>query len=114
MNLGTILKATGLPCYHAVWRETPEYPQVPPQHLIYTHMATEAEYADDKASAYRLYAYLTLYSSSDVTQAIAAVRAAMREAGFRLDEERTGYDHDAGKFLVMWTWIGWEANDDGT
>ena len=102
------LALTAIPAFAHVWRASTEYPTPPAQYLTYTTMTTEAEHLDDVPVSYRHYVYLTLWSTGDVTGAIPVVRAAMREAGFGMDEERTDYEEDTKTFLVIWTWVGTE------
>ena len=102
------LAPTGIPVFAHVWRASTEYPTPPAQYLTYTTLTVEAEHLDDVPAAYRHYVYLTLWSTGDVTSVIPVVRAAMRAAGFGMDEERTDYEEDTKTFLVIWTWVSTE------
>lgn len=113
------LAPTGLPVYAQVWQPTEQYPELPPQYLVYSVMVAEDQHYDDKPALLKYTLYLNLWSDRDVTQAVNKVRAAMYQAGFAMLEETTKgynqpqYNEYVNLFGVSWTWVGWERLDDG-
>lgn len=105
------LAATGIPAYAGVWRPTVEHKAPPPQYLVYSTLLVEEDHADDVLVRYKLYVYLNLWSTGDVTGWVRKVRAAMRAAGFQMQEEtdrgynQPAYNTDADLFSVSWTWV---------
>ena len=105
------LATTGIPAYAGVWRPTAEYKSPPPQYLVYSTLIIEDDHMDDILVRYKLYVYLNLWSTGDVTEWIRKVRAAMRAAGFQMQDEtdrgynQPAYNTDADLFSVFWTWV---------
>lgn len=112
------LAPTGLPVYAAIWKPTPECPKPPPQYLVYSSMTVEDAHYDDQPVSYKTFVYLNLWSVTDPTDAVYAVRRAMRAAGFAMEEQTDkGYNHpaynvDANLFTMGWTWVLREAVTD--
>ena len=107
------LKPTGIPAFPGAWKPTAVQPTAPAQYLVYTTMTTEAEHWDDALRRYRIYIYLNLWSDPDPTDAIRAVRAALRTAGFAMveEDERASPDEESRQYLVSWTWVFWSEPD---
>ena len=99
------LRPTGIPTFAGAWMPTDEQPKPPKQYLVYTTMTYESEHWDDAPRCFRVYVYLNLWSTTDPTVSVAAVRGAMRKAGFGMLEESHTYDPGAKQTLVSWTWV---------
>lgn len=114
-RLQDALAPTGMPVYAAIWKPTSQYEQPPDQYLVYSTTTIEDEHYDDAPVRYRIIVYLNLWSTVDPTEAIQKVRAAMRAAGYAMEEEsdkgynQPAYSTAANLFTMNWTWIGWEA-----
>lgn len=113
-RLQDALRPTGIPAYAAIWKPTAEYAQPPDQYLVYSTTMVESEHYDDRLVRYQTIVYLNLWSTIDPTSAILKVRAAMREAGYAMEEEsdkgynQPAYSTAANLYMMGWTWIGWE------
>ena len=107
------LKPTGIPAFPGAWKPTASQPTTPVQYLVYTTMTTEDEHWDDTLRRYRVYVYLNLWSDPDPTDAIQAVRTALRAAGFAMVEqdERASPDEESRQYLVSWTWVLWMESE---
>lgn len=103
---------TGILAFPGAWKPTAAQPITPTQYLVYTTMTLEDEHWDDALRRCRVYVYLNLWSDSDPTDAIRAVRAALRAAGFAMveEDERISPDAEARQYLVSWTWVCWEES----
>lgn len=101
------LRPTGIPAFAGAWKSTAENPTVPDQYIVYTTMTREDEHWDDTLRRYIVYVYLNLWTVNDPTAAIREVRAAMRAAGFLMDEETDSYNDDTRQTLISWTWVYW-------
>jgi hypothetical protein len=99
------LAPTGIPAFAGAWKPTETQPSAPAQYLVYTTLTAEDEHWDDLLRRCRVYVYLNLWSETDPTAVISAVRAAMRRGGFALVEESDDYDADARRTRVSWTWV---------
>ena len=107
------LRPTGIPTFAGAWKATPEYQTTPSEYLVYTTMTTEGEHWDDTVRKYRVYVYLNLWTMIDPTATIRRVRAAMRQAGFAMEDETDSYNDDTRQTLVAWTWVlEMEAEDE--
>ena len=108
------LNTTGIPVFPNAWKPTATQPTAPIQYMVYTTMTTEDEHWDDGFRRYRVYVYLNLWSEPDPTEAILAVRAALRAAEFALIDERiqASPDEEANQYLVSWTWVFWSESDN--
>lgn len=103
------LNPTGIPTFPGAWKPTAAQPAAPAQYIVYTTMTTEDEHWDDSHCSYRVCVYLNLWSETDPTDTILAVRAAMRAAGFAMveEDERASPDEESRQYLVSWTWVFW-------
>ena len=107
------LRPTGIPTFAGAWKVTPEHQTPPTEYLVYTTMTTEGEHWDDTVRKYRVYVYLNLWTMIDPTATIRRVRAAMRQAGFAMEDETDSYNDDTRQTLVAWTWVlEMEAEDE--
>ena len=106
------LISTGISAFPGAWKPTVAQPTAPAQYLVYTTTTLEDEHWDDTLRRYLVYVYLNLWSDSDPTDAIRAVRAALRAAGFAMveEDERASPDAEARQYLVAWTWLCWEES----
>ena len=102
------LSGVGIPAYATAWKKTAVHPVAPDKYMVYTTMRIEDGHADDAPQRYRVYVYLNLWTKSDPTSDVAAVRAAMYAAGFAMGEERDSYEADTDQTLIAWTWVCWE------
>lgn len=102
------LRPTGIPAYATAWKPTRTAEKAPDKYLVYTVMRTEDHHYDDAPVWYRLYVYLNLWTKGDPTADALRVRAAMREAGFAMQDETDSYNDETDQTLVAWTWIGSE------
>ena len=107
------LAPTGIPAFPSAWKPTASQPVAPAQYLVYTTLTAEDEHWDDGFRRYRVYVYLNLWSDVDPTDAIRAIRAALRAADFALVEEteQASPDEEANQYLVSWTWVFWTETD---
>lgn len=101
------LRPTGIPAFAGAWKATDQFPTVPDQYLVYNTMTREDEHWDDDFRRYRVYVYLNLWTRNDPTEAARKVRAAMRAAGFAMDEQSDSYNDDTRQTLISWTWVFW-------
>lgn len=99
------LRPTGIPTFAGAWKAAPEHQTLPTEYLVYTTMTTEGEHWDDAVREYRIYVYLNLWTMIDPTATIRLVRAAMRQAGFSMEDETDSYNDDTRQTLVSWTWV---------
>ena len=108
------LAPIGIPAFPCAWKPTAAQPAAPAQYLVYTTLTTEDEHWDDGFRRYRVYVYLNLWSDVDPTDAIRAIRAALRAAEFALVEEteQASRDEDANQYLVSWTWVFWPTSEE--
>ncbi len=113
------LAVTGMPVYAAIWKPSAEHRQPPDQYLVYSTMMVEDAHYDDQPVSYKTFVYLNLWSTVDPTDAILAVRRAMRSAGFAMEEQtdkgsnHPSYNVDSNLFNMAWTWVYREAVTDG-
>ena len=98
------LQNCGIPVYPNAWRATAEHKTPPATYMVYTTRLFESEHWDDTPIRYTVMVYLNLWTSLDPTDDVLTVRAAMRNAGFGMDEEDTSFDTVTEQTLVAWTW----------
>lgn len=105
--------------YQDAYRPAAKSQTQPDQYVVYTTTTIEDWHSDDECQFYRTYIYMNLWSMGDPTATARAIRAAMRGAGFAMDEESTGattgdsyYAEGPNLFCVRWTWVLREAADD--
>ena len=104
---------TGIQTFAGSWKATSDHSTPPAEYLVYTTMTTESEHWDDTVRKYRVYVYLNLWTMIDPTATIRRVRAAMRQAGFAMEDETDSYNDDTRQTLVAWTWVlEMEAEDE--
>lgn len=103
------LSGTGISCHLGAWRESATEKKPPEEYIVYTLMRTEDAHADDTLTDYAVYAYLNMWSVENPIDTAAKVRAAMRAAGWEMEDERVEYEEDVKRFRTSWTWKGWES-----
>ena len=106
MDIQTVLAATGIPTYPGAWIPPTDGAIPPAQYLVHTYLRVPVQAADDAVTITDTYAYVNLWSRSDPTAAIEAVRAAATAAGWGITDERGG-EYEDGTYRTSWTFAGW-------
>ncbi len=108
------LRDIGIPVFAGIWRATSADQNPPQQYIVYSTTLVESAHADDRATGYRTFVYLNLWSDFDPTSMRNKIRKAMYDYGFSIREESDkGYNHPAydpptRQYTIQWTWVWYE------
>ena len=108
------LKDIGIPVFAGIWRATSIDQNPPPQYVVYSTTLVESSHADDRATGYRTFVYLNLWSDFDPTPMRDRIRKAMYDYGFTIREEsdkgynQPAYDTPTRQYTIQWTWVWYE------
>lgn len=90
-------------------------------YVTYVTRMYEDDHWDDECHGYKVFVYMNLWTKSKPYTLARQIRAAMKAAGFSMEEEATGatsgesyYAEGLKLFNVRWTWVIWEDAEDGS